>query len=86
MLIITILAIDILCDNLYYVNVFQNTHIAAYGKTHMHTSPKVFIKSWINVTQLVKRKTRGYVNQEIGIQNIKVLKRNKYHMNIVKVQ
>ena len=36
--------------------------------------PKVFIQSWISVTQLVKRKTRGYVNKEIAMQNIKVSK------------
>ena len=35
----TILANDIICDNLYYVNIFQSTHITAYGETHMHTSP-----------------------------------------------
>ena len=59
MLTITILANDIIYDNLYYVNIFQNTPVAAYGKTHTHTSPKVFIQSWINFTQLVERKTRG---------------------------
>ena len=32
---------------------------------------KVFIQSWINFTQMVKSKTWGYVNKEIGIQNIK---------------
>ena len=32
----------ILYDNLYYVNIFQNTYITVYGKTHMHTSPKSF--------------------------------------------
>ena len=53
-------------DNLYHVNIFQNAHIAAYGGTHMHTPPKVFIQSWINFTQLGKSKTRGYVDQEIA--------------------
>ena len=33
------LANDIIYDNLYDANVFQNTHIAAYGRTHMHTPP-----------------------------------------------
>ena len=37
MLTITILANDIIYDNLYYVNIFQNTHIAAYGETHAYT-------------------------------------------------
>ena len=23
-----------------YVNIFQNTHVAAYGEIHMHTPPK----------------------------------------------
>ena len=40
MLTITILANDITYDNLYYVNIFQNTHVAAYGEIHMHTPPK----------------------------------------------
>ena len=39
---ITILANDIIYENLYYVNIFQNTHVAAYGETHMHTAPKSF--------------------------------------------
>ena len=56
MLNITILANDIIYDNLYHVNIFQNAHIAAYGETHMHTPPKVFIQLWINFTQLVKSK------------------------------
>ena len=68
MLTITILTNDIVYDNLYYVNIFQNTHVAAYGRTHMHKPPKVFIQSWINFTQLAESKTRGYVNKEIGIQ------------------
>ena len=42
MLTITILANDIIYDNLYHVNIFQNTHVAAYGRTHMHTPPKSF--------------------------------------------
>ena len=42
MLIITILANDVIYDNLHYVNIFQNTHVAAYGGTHMHTHPKSF--------------------------------------------
>ena len=77
MLTIIILANDIIYDNLYYVNIFQNTHIAAYGETHMHTPPNIFIHSWINFTQLVESKTRGYVNKEIGIQNIKDGKQTK---------
>ena len=63
MLTITILANDIIYDNLYYVNIFENIHIAAYGKTHIQTPPKVFIQLWKKVTQLIERKTRGYVNQ-----------------------
>ena len=42
MLNITILADDIIYDNLYHVNIFQNAHIAAYGQTHMHTPLKSF--------------------------------------------
>ena len=45
----------------------------------MHTPPKVFIQSWISVTQLGKRKTRGYMNEEIGIQNIKHIPTMIYH-------
>ena len=71
MLTITILTNNIIYDNLHYLNIFQNTQIAAYGKTHMLTPPKGFIQSWINVTQLVERKMRSHVNKEIGIQNIK---------------
>ena len=41
MLTITILANDIIYDSSYYVNISQNTYVAAYGKTHMHT-PKSF--------------------------------------------
>ena len=26
----------------YHVNIFQNTHLAAYGEKHMHTFPKTF--------------------------------------------
>ena len=37
MLNITILANAIIYDNLYYVNIFQNTHIAAYGETYVYT-------------------------------------------------
>ena len=59
MLTIPILASDIIYDNLNYVNIFQNTHVAAYGKTHMHTPPKVFIQLWINVMKLVESKTWG---------------------------
>ena len=83
---ITILANDIIYDNLYHVNIFQSTHIAAYGQTHMHTPPKVFIQSWINFTQWVDSKTRGYVNKEIDIQNIKLppilLYNKKYNKDI----
>ena len=71
MLDITILANDIIYDNLYHVNIFQNVNIAAYGETHMHTPPKVFIQSWINYTQLEKSKTRGYVDQKNGYKNMK---------------
>ena len=28
--------------NLYHINIFQNIHLAAYDKAHMHTSPKSF--------------------------------------------
>ena len=42
MLTITILANNIIYGNLYYVNIFQNTYLAAYGETHMHTLPKSF--------------------------------------------
>ena len=59
MLTITILANDIIYEHLYYVNIFQNTHIAAYGRTQIHTPPKVSIQSWINVTQLAESKTRA---------------------------
>ena len=38
---ITILVSDIIYDNLYHVNIFQNAHIAAYGETHADT-PKWF--------------------------------------------
>ena len=62
MLTITILANDIISDNLYQINIFQNAHIATYDETCRHTPPKVFIQLWIIVTQLVKRKTWGYVN------------------------
>ena len=41
MLTITILANDIIYDNLYYVNIFQNAHVAAYGGTHAYT-PQMF--------------------------------------------
>ena len=40
MLTITILANDTIYDNLYYANIFQNTHVAACDETHMHTPPK----------------------------------------------
>ena len=40
MLTITILANNIIFGNLYYVNIFQNTHLATYDETHMHTPPK----------------------------------------------
>ena len=54
-------------------------------------SPKVFIQSWISVTQLGKRKTRGYVNQEIGIQNINTFLlrytiRNKTRIYITRIR
>ena len=42
MLNITILANNFIYINLYYVNIFQNAHIAAYDETHMHTPPKSF--------------------------------------------
>ena len=42
MLNITILANDILYDNSYHVNIFQNANIVAYGKTHMYAPPKSF--------------------------------------------
>ena len=60
----------------------QNAHYSCIKVKHLCIHPpKVFIQSWINVTQLGKRKTWGYVNQEIGIQNIK--EENKsYHMDI----
>ena len=59
MLNITILANNMIYGNLYHINIFQNTHLAAYDKTHMHTPPKVFIQLWINVTQLAESKTRS---------------------------
>ena len=59
MLIVTILANYIIYGNLYYINIFQNTHLAAYEITHMHTPPNIFIQSWINVTQMAESKTRG---------------------------
>ena len=77
MLTITILANDIMNDNLYYVNIFQNTHVAAYGKTHMHTPPKVFIQLWINVTQLVESKTRASCGQRDRPTKYKMTKCNK---------
>ena len=58
MLTITILANNMIY-NLYHENIFQNIHLAAYGETHMHTPPKVFIQLWINATQLAESKTRG---------------------------
>ena len=42
MLNFTILANDIKYNKVYYVYIFQNAHIAAYGEIHMHTSPKSF--------------------------------------------
>ena len=63
MLTITILANNVIYGNLYYINIFQNTHLAAYDETHMHNPPKVFIQSWINVTKLVESKTRGICGQ-----------------------
>ena len=59
MLAITILANNMINGNLYHINIFQNTHLTAYDKPHMHTPPKVFIQLWINVTQLAESKTRG---------------------------
>ena len=50
MLNITILANDIIYANLYQVHIFQNAHIAAYDKIHMHKPPKVFIQLWIKHT------------------------------------
>ena len=56
MLNIATLANDILYDNLYHVNIFQNAHITAYGKTHMKSPPKVIIQLWIIFTQEGKEK------------------------------
>ena len=42
MLNITILANYIIYGNLYHINIFQNTHLAACDITHMHTPPKCF--------------------------------------------
>ena len=42
MLTITILANNMIYGNLYHVTIFQNTHLAAYGETHMYTPPKNF--------------------------------------------
>ena len=44
--------------------------------------PKVFIQSWLKFTQLGKSKTRGNVNQEIGIQNIIQRENKENHRNI----
>ena len=82
MLTITILANDIIYDNLYYVHIFQNTHVAAYDETYMHTPPKVLIQSWINVTQLVESKTRGLCGQRNRQTKYKMSESNKYHMDI----
>ena len=71
MLTITVLANDIIYDNLYYVNIFQNTHLTAYGETHLYAPPKVFIQSSINFTQLLESRTRDSCGKEIGKQNIK---------------
>ena len=43
MLTITILASYIIYGNLYYINIFQNTHLAAYDITHIYKPSKVFI-------------------------------------------
>ena len=59
MLTITNLANYIIYGNLYHINIFQNTHLAAYDITHMHTPPKIFIQLWMNVTQMAEIKTRG---------------------------
>ena len=82
MLTIPILANNIICDNLYYVNILKNTHITAYSKTHIHTPPQNFHPIMDKFHTIGKKKTRGYVCQEIGIQNIKGWERNKYHMII----
>ena len=42
MLNITILANNMICGNLYHVNIFKNTHLAAYDERHMHAPPKSF--------------------------------------------
>ena len=71
MLDLTILDNDIIYNNLYHVNIFQNAHLVAYGETHMHTPPKSVHPIMDKLHTMGKNKTRGYVDQEIGIQNIK---------------
>ena len=78
----TILANDIIYNNLYHVNIFQNTHLAAYSRTHMHTPPKSFHPIMKKCHTTSRKKTRGYVNKEIGIQNMKGGKGNTHHMGI----
>ena len=70
MLNLTILANDIIYVRVYEVHIFQNTHIAAYDKIHMHMPPKRFHPIVVRNHTNGKGKTRGNVYQEIGIQNI----------------
>ena len=76
MLNITILANNMIYGNLYHVNIFQNTHLAAYDETHMHAPNKVLIQLGINVKLGVN------VDKEIGIHNIKGQKAKKHHKDI----
>ena len=50
MLKITILANNMMYGNLYDINIFQNTHLAAYDTMHMHMPPKGFHPIMDNVT------------------------------------
>ena len=61
----------------------KHTFSSIWCNTYAYTHPKVFVQPWINVTQLIKGKTRGInVYKEIGIHNINVHNENKYHMDI----
>ena len=61
MLNITILTNNVLYGNLYHVNIFQNTHLAAYDKTHMHTPPKTFHPIMHKFHTIGRKENKGYM-------------------------
>ena len=82
MLNITILANNSIYGNLYYVNIFQNTHLVACDETYMHTPPKSFHPIMDKCHIIGRNKTRGICGIRNRQTKYKMTKSNIYHMDI----